>query len=142
MKAFFKMFYAGISIGCLILVFLEMIFFTLGGEFETAITHNFIAQAIGSMIVGAGFCVPALVYSKKNLSMGIKVLIHMGTGFIVYFIVAFSLKWIDIKHGLVAVIIDVIIAVVFAFLIWFCFYLYNKKQAKIINNKIKEKQSI
>ena len=141
MKSFFKMLYAGISTGCLIFVIWGMIFFSLGGDYAASITHNFIAQAIGSMIVGVGFCVPALVYDSKKLPMGLKVLIHMGIGFVIYFIVAFSLKWIDFKYGIAAVTTTIIIAVAVSFLIWLCFYLYYKREAKLLNDKIKEKQN-
>lgn len=142
MKNFLKMLYAGISWGCLIFVIYEIIFFSLGGEFEKFITHNFLAQAVGSMAIGIGFCVPALVYRSKNLPMGLKVLIHMGIGLFVYFTVAFSLKWIDIKYGTIIAVIEIIAAVAFAFAVWLCFFFYNEKQAKLINEKIKEKQGL
>lgn len=108
----------------------------VGDSFLAITANDFIRQAIGSMIVGMGFTVPSLVYSNENLSLGIKTFIHMGLGLFIYFLVALNLHWIPIDFGWEMAAISVLIAVIVAFGIWLMFYLYNKKEAKKLNQKL------
>jgi hypothetical protein len=52
--------------------------------------YRFTKMVIGSIIVGLGFGVPTFIYRKDSLPMPIRVIIHMGTGCIIYTIVAFA----------------------------------------------------
>ena len=132
----------GIGMGC--------VFFTLSGIiFDVILKGNFLLDhwyytkmAIGSMITGIAFYVPALVYQNEKLSKGLQVLIHMGIGVLTYISVGCYVGWIPLQAGAWAIAGTIVSAVVISFLIWFGFYLYYKQEAKHINAKLKEKQNI
>ena len=67
-------------------------------------------MVIGCIIVGLGFGLPTMIYHKDNLPMPFKIIIHMGTGCIIYTIVAYTVGWIggtsSILHGIIAAIIS------------------------------------
>ncbi len=132
----------GIAMGCTIAVIVLLIgiaineeaFFTMtGGEFTT--------QMICGMLVGVGFVLPSMVYENERLAMWLRVLIHMGIGFVVFFITATYAGWIPLESGTGATILFIVMAIATSFLIWTVFYLYNKSIAKKINEQIKHKQS-
>lgn len=132
-----KMILNGIAWGCTICTFIVIIGAAIVGDSFLAITANdFIRQAVGAMIVGIGFTVPSLIYDSEKLSMGMKTFIHMGTGFFIYSITALKLSWIPLEFGSGMIIISVLIAIIVAFGIWFMFYLYNRKEAKKLNQKL------
>lgn len=99
-------------------------------------SERFLAQAIGSIIVGIGFTVPSLIYSRESLGRGMQTLIHMGTGFFIYFLVALNLGWIPVEFGWQMTVLSILIAIIFAFAIWFGFYLYNKREAQKLNQQL------
>ena len=70
--------------------------------------YQFSKMVIGCIIVGLGFGLPAMIYQKDNLPMPFKIIIHMGTGCIIYTIVAYTVGWIggtsSILHGIIAAI--------------------------------------
>ena len=132
----------GIGMGC--------VFFTLSGIiFDVIFKGNFLLDhwyytkmAIGSMITGIAFFVPAFVYQTEELSKGLQVLIHMGIGLLTYISVGCYVGWIPLQAGAWAIVGTIVSAVVISFLIWFGFYLYYKQEARRINAKLKEKQGI
>lgn len=127
----------GIAWGCTICTFILITGSILvGDEFLAMTTDRFVAQAVGSMIVGTGFTVPSLIYDRESLSRGIQALIHMGTGFFIYFLVALNLGWIPVEFGWQMTVLSILIAVAFAFITWYGFYLFNKKEAKKLNQKL------
>lgn len=132
-----KMILNGIAWGCTICTFIVIIgAATVGDSFFSITANDFIRQAIGAMITGIGFTVPSLIYDNENLSMWMKTFIHMGIGFFIYFIVALNLSWIPVDFGPAMTAISVLIAFIIAFGIWFVFYLYNRKEAKKLNQKL------
>ena len=100
------------------------------------INYQFTKMVIGCIIVGLGFGVPTIVYSKDSLPMPIRVLIHMGIGCIVYTITAYSVGWLgdisEIGQGILIVALQFSIA----FIIWFLFLTHYRKEAKKLNDKI------
>lgn len=98
--------------------------------------YQFTKMVIGCIIVGLGFGIPSIVYSKDSLPMPIRVLIHMGTGCIVYTIVAYSVGWLgnisDIGQGILVVALQLSVALI----IWLLFMTYYRKEAKKLNDKI------
>lgn len=137
MKNLFKNIVFGIGWGCTIFVILGIIFSNLGAGDMLLSNDEYTKQAICAMIVGLGFTVPSIVYDNDKLSRGIQVLIHMGIGLMVYFLVAFYAGWIVVKNGVLVTIATIIIMIIISFIIWFGFYLYNKNEAKKINEKLK-----
>lgn len=112
-----------------------------GDDFMTKSTMEFTKQAFGSIITGIGFVVPSIIYKKSHLKKWMQAMIHMVIGFTIYFIIAFRLGWIPVNHGLFVVFISISIAFLSGAVIWFCYYLYYKKEAKIINDKINKMES-
>ncbi|MDD6202109.1 MAG: DUF3021 domain-containing protein [Lachnospiraceae bacterium] len=127
----------GIAWGCTICMFILMTGSLIAGdEFLAMTSERFWAQAIGSIIVGIGFTVPSIIYEQESLSRGMQTLIHMGIGFFIYFLVAFNLGWIPVEFGWQMTVLSILIAITFAFAIWFGFYLYNKKEAQKLNQQL------
>lgn len=95
-------------------------------------------MAIGSMIIGIGFSVPSLVYENANLPYATKVLIHMGSGSVVFIIVSSVVGWIPFGYGWKACVISIASGLGIAFLLWFGFSLYYKNEAKKLNERLKQ----
>lgn len=132
-----KLFISGICWGCTICVFILIIgAATVGDSFLDMGADYFIRQAIASMIVGIGFSVPTLIYDKESLSRKVQTLIHMGIGFLVFFPISCYLSWIPISFGPGAILLSVAIALVTFFIIWYGYYLYYKKEARKMNQKL------
>lgn len=104
--------------------------------------YQFSKMVIGCIIVGLGFGLPTMIYHKDNLPMPFKVIIHMGTGCVIYTIVAYTVGWIggtsSILHGIIAAIFQIALA----FIIWGCFMLHYRNDARKMNEKIKELQTL
>ncbi len=127
-----------ISIGMALTIFSFVgMFFDLinGGNFSME-GYQFTRMVIGSVAVGLGFGVPTVVYNSERLPLPVKILIHMGTGLVIYTVVAYSVGWIGgsatIGQGIVIAGIQLLVA----FVIWFCFMRYYRKEAKKMNEKI------
>ena len=121
-----------LTIFCLVGVFFDV---TYGGNFSLE-GYQFTKMVIGSALVGLGFGVPTVVYNSERLPQPVKVLIHMGTGCVIYTIVAFCVGWfggsVSVVQGLAIAGIQLLVA----FIIWFCFMRYYKKEAQKMNEKI------
>ncbi|SFB35173.1 Protein of unknown function [Acetitomaculum ruminis DSM 5522] len=98
--------------------------------------YRFTKMILGCVLIGLGFGVPTMVYKKDNLPMPIRILIHMGTGCIVYTIVAFFVGWLGNKTTITQGIIIALIQLGVAFIIWFIFMMHYRAEAKKINEKI------
>ena len=100
--------------------------------------YQFSKMVIGCIIVGLGFGLPTMIYHKDNLPMPFKIIIHMGTGCVIYTIVAYTVGWIggtsSILHGIIAAIFQIALA----FIIWGGFMLHYRNDARKMNEKIKE----
>ena len=125
------------------------VFCVTGMVFDIAYDGNFILNhyqfskmVIGCIIVGLGFGLPTMIYHKDNLPMPFKIIIHMGTGCIIYTIVAYTVGWIggtiSILHGIIVAIVQMALA----FIIWGGFILHYRNDAKKMNKKIKELQNL
>ena len=83
--------YVGISTGIAlgIFCFVGMIFdLYYGGNFSLS-GYQFTKMVVGCVVVGWGFGIPAVVYRKENMPMPIRVVIHMGSGCVIYTLVAY-----------------------------------------------------
>ena len=121
-----------LTIFCLVGMFFDI---TNGGNFSME-GFQFTKMVIGSAIVGIGFGVPTVVYNSEKLPMPVKVLIHMGTGCVIYTIVAYAVGWFGGSATPVQGLAIAGIQFVVAFIIWFCFNSYYRKEAKQMNEKI------
>ena len=121
-----------LTIFCLVGIMFDVIY---GGNFSLE-GYQFTKMVIGSAIVGLGFGVPTIVYNSDKLPYPIRVIIHMGIGCVIYTIVAYAVGWFGGSTTLWQGLIIAGIQLVVAFIIWFCFMRYYKKEAKKMNDKI------
>lgn len=130
----------GISWGCTVLVFICLAAYTMDEKaYFTLITEDFARQAIGAMLVGIACGGSAIVYQVKRLSVMTKFAIHFGIGMGGFYPVALRLGWIPFHS-------DRILYTVLQFLfscgifagIWLCFYLFNRNDARKINDRLRE----
>lgn len=127
-----------ISIGMALTIFsLVGMFFDIvnGGNFSME-GYQFTKMVAGSAIVGIGFGVPTVVYNSEKLPTPVKVLIHMGIGCVIYTIVAYAVGWFGGAATPVQGLAIAGIQLAVAFVIWFCFMRYYRKEAKQMNEKI------
>ena len=93
-------------------------------------------MVVGSLLTGIGFGVPTVVYNIESLPTPVKVIIHMGIGCVIYTVTAYAVGWFGgaatITQGLIIAGIQLLVA----FVIWFCFMRYYRKEAKKMNEKI------
>ncbi len=127
-----------ISIGMALAIFsiVGIIFDIMGGGVYTLEGYRYTKMVIASVIVGLGFGVPTMVYRSDKLPMPVKVLVHMGIGCVIYTIVAFSVGWIGGSASVTQGILIACIQIAVAFVIWFCFMRYYRKEADEMNKKI------
>ena len=100
--------------------------------------YQFTKMVLGCLIVGLGFGVPTVIYRKDNLPMPVRVLIHMGIGCVVYTLVAFAVGWIGGTKSAGTGLLIAIIQIGIAFIIWFLFNRYYRREAKRMNDRIQE----
>ena len=108
-----------------------------GGNFSL-VNYRFTKMVIGCVIIGLGFGLPTVVYRKDSIPMPIRVIIHMGIGCVVYTIVAYAVGWIGGSATISQGIIIAAIQLGVAFIIWFLFMRYYRKEAKKMNDRIQE----
>lgn len=136
MKKFLGRTFLGIAWGCTINCLVMLIIsFSESKIYFTA--NEYLKQLICSAVVGIAFALPTFIYENEKLSQGIKCLIHLGIGFITYFINAFIAGWFPVGVDIGIVISSVLIMIALSFVIYFFFWLYYKNEAKKINQKIK-----
>ena len=129
-----------ISIGMAMTIFcLAGIVFDIGykGTF-TLEDYRFTKMVIGCVLIGLGFGVPTVVYRIESIQMPLKVLIHMGTGCVIYTVVAYAVGWMGGMNNIWQGVIIGAIQLAVAFVIWFCFSRYYRAEAKKMNEKIQE----
>lgn len=130
--------FLGIAWGCTVNCIVCLIIAFINGNISFT-ANEFLIQLTASSIAGIGFTLPTIVYKSERLSQGIKILIHLGIGFVIYFPTAFLAGWIPKEAGILTVILFTAIAVAAFFVIYFFFLLYHKSEAKNMNRKIEEK---
>ena len=129
-----------ISIGMAMTIFcLAGIVFDIGSKGNFSLDHyRFTKMVAGCVLTGLGFGVPAIVYRKESLPLPVRVIIHMGTGCVVYTFTAYAVGWIGgaatIRQGIMIALVQLAVA----FVIWFLFLRYYRAEAKKLNDKIQE----
>ncbi|MGL4799788.1 MAG: DUF3021 domain-containing protein [Cellulosilyticaceae bacterium] len=136
-KRLMKQLFIGIGMGSTILTIGLFILQLVGADHMfDAITNNFIRQSMCCIFVSTIFNVLAIIYDTDRFHMGIKVLIHMGGGLLIYFPVAFYAGWIPLGFGIGPIISTIIFILIFSFCIWLGYFLYYYFEAKKINAQI------
>lgn len=62
--------------------------------------YNYTKMVIGAVIVGLGFSVPGIVYETTDFSYAVKILIHMGTGCVIFLITGYAVGWFSLAGGI------------------------------------------
>lgn len=128
----------GIGLSMAIFCITGVIFdITYKGNFSMT-DYQFTKMVVGCILTGIGFGVPTIVYRKDNLPMPVCVLIHMGIGCVVYTIVAYAVGWISGARTVWQGILAVAWRLLIAFIIWFLFMRYYRREAKKMNDRIQE----
>lgn len=135
---FIKYLLWGFSWGCTAFVLTSIIGYAFAQDaFLNMLTEHFLANVIGSIIVGIGCATPSIVYQLERFTFFQQTAIHFIIGLTTFFIVAISLNWIPTNSIGVLVSIVLINTAIFTF-IWFLFYLYNKKEVEKMKQKLLE----
>ena len=123
-----------LSIFCLIGMINDIV---AGGNFSLD-QYRFTKMVIGSMIVGLGFGLPTYIYRIDRLPMPVRVIIHMGTGCIIYTIVGYAVGWMGGSGNIVKAVVGAAVHFSVAFVIWYLFMRLNREEAMEMNKKIQE----
>lgn len=139
MKKYLKNTLMGISWGLTVNMVFLVIAVAVNADFLKSISQfDFIKYAVCAVVVGVGFYLPSIIYDKPNITLPVKATVHLGIGFVVYLITAIFAGWINTGYGILATVISIAISILFTLLIYMCFYLYHRKEAEVMNTKIKE----
>lgn len=142
MKKLFLKIKFGVALGCFAFVAMLFIGSAFAGGPEVFIgrkTGEELLRTAGFFIlIATGYSIPSLIYEKEALALGLKALVHMVAGTIIFLIVSFLAGWI--KNGFGAVALYILIAITAAAFFWAVFMIVFKLQADKINKKLREKQ--
>jgi len=101
---------------------------------------NFTIYALGFVVISSGFSISSIVYDIDRLALWLKVSINVLVGFGIFLLVGSNIGLISFESPTNIVIYLVIAAIIF---IAVCFgdYLFNGREAKKINAKLKEQDT-
>jgi hypothetical protein len=139
-KLVIKYILSGVSLGCTFFVVMCLSYFVGGGEKCLApIVKDFARQSIGAMIVGVACGSTAIIYQFNRPSGFMKTIIHFCVGMGVFYPVALSLGWIPFYPGrIIYTVVQFLFSCGIFIGIWFCFFLFNRNEAKRINKRLRE----
>ncbi|MCI9448025.1 MAG: DUF3021 domain-containing protein [Lachnospiraceae bacterium] len=139
-KTVMKYILSGISLGCTFFVVMCLSFFLGGGEaMLEAICRDFARQSVGAMLVGIACGGTAVIYQFRRPSVMVKVIIHFCVGMGVFYPVALYLGWIPFcPDRVIMTVLQFLFSCIIFTIIWFCFYLFNRNEAKRINQRLRE----
>ena len=129
-----------ISWGCTVLVFSCLTAYAINKEaYLSLIMEDFARHAIGAMIVGVACGGSAIVYQAERLSTMTKFIIHFGIGMGGFYPVALYLGWIPFySDRMLYTVLQFLFSCGIFVGIWLCFYLFNRSDARKINNRLRE----
>ncbi|MBC8570177.1 DUF3021 domain-containing protein [Zongyangia hominis] len=129
MKRMVQKLLIGIGTGSVIFNLTMAIFvLTAKGPVLDAVFERYLPNFGAALLIGIVFSVMSVVYKKESWGMPLKVLVHMGSGLLVYFLLAAALGWIS--PAPIACLISIGAALISSGLIWLGFYLYNRAQCR------------
>ena len=127
----------GVAYGCTINTLVTIIIILANGQMYDA--PMFLRSSIAGILVGIAFCAPTVVYDKESMPLPLKMLIHLGIGFVVYFPAAIYAGWMPLDMGTGVIISFIALALVGSLAVWAGFYFYYKAQARKMTARIREK---
>ncbi len=130
----------GISWGCTVLVFACLITYAMDAPaYFTLITNDFARHALGAMIVGVACGGTAVVYQFERLSTMTKFIIHFVIGMGGFYPVALYLGWIPFDPDrILYTVLQFFVSCGIFVGIWLCFCLFNRSDARKINDRLRE----
>ncbi len=130
----------GISLGCTFFVVMCLSYSLFGGEdLLTMIFKDFTRQSIGAMLIGIACGGTSVVYQFERPSAFLKVIIHFCVGMCVFYPAAIYLGWIPFfPDRKILTVLQFLFSCGIFMIIWFCFYLFNRNEAKRINKRLRE----
>lgn len=139
-KLIIKYIFYGISWGCTFFVIMCLAFFLSGGETLLAPIYNdFFRQSIGAIIVGIACGTTAVIYQFARPSGWVKIIIHFCVGMGIFYPIAIHLGWIPYyPEQRIITLLQFLFSCGIFMIIWFCFYQFNRKEAKRINQRLRE----
>lgn len=137
MKKVLSAAWGGIKIACTVFVISSFFVALSAGEGTFASNSGMLRYCLSAFAIGLGFGIPSLIY-ETELSMPVKVLIHMGIGCAVMVAAAILNGWTRFggEHGLLIGLAVIAGQIAIAFIIWFIQLRRSKKLAERINKKL------
>lgn len=130
---------SGISLGCTFFVLMCLFYSIFEEEMLMEISRDFTKQAIGAIIVGIACGGTAVIYQFERPSNLLKTVLHFCIGMGVFYPIALYLGWIPYHSNQIFLTALQFLFSCFIFMtIWSCFYFFNRNEAKIINQRLKE----
>lgn len=127
----------GAFVGCFVVMLVMVLGSSIAGPENVSFSGVEIINAFfGSIVVGWAFSLSGLIYEKEEIAFPLQVIFQMVIGMGVLFAMAVYLKWMPINLGIGPIITWIVIAIIFAVVFWFGFYLYYTLQARDINKKL------
>lgn len=141
LRALLKAALLGIVMGCTIFVLIGIFWEIIAKRpFPFEGDYGFIKQSLGAVGVSLGFTLSALIYRAKKIAFPLQIVIHMATGFVIFGVIAYFVKWIPFEEGAGAVAVFAAIAIVSSAVIWLGFYFHAKRAAARMNKIIEQRQ--
>lgn len=130
----------GISLGCTFFVIACLCYSVAGGEDALApVFKDFARHAAGAMIVGIAGGGTSVIYQFNRPSELAKRIIHFCVGVGVFYPVAVYTGWIPFyPDRMIFTVLEFLSCCVIFLVIWLCFYLFNRSEAKKINERLRE----
>ncbi len=130
----------GICFGCTFFVIMCLFCFIGGGQdLLTLIFNDFARQSIGAMIIGVACGGTAIIYQFNRPSIFVKIIIHFCVGMGIFYPIAIYLSWIPFyPDRILFTVLQFLFSCGIFMIIWFCFYLFNRNEAKKINKRLRE----
>ena len=140
MKKVLSAAWGGIKIASTVFVISSFFVALSAKEGTFASSSGMLRYCISTFAIGLGFGIPALIY-ETELSMPVKVLIHMGIGCAVMIAAAIVNGWVRVENGGIWVSLAIIAGqIAIAFIIWFIQYRKAKKLASEMNSRLKSEK--
>ena len=136
MKKVLSAAWGGIKIACTVFIISSFFVALFAEEGVFASTSGMLRYCLSTFAIGLGFGIPSLIY-ETELSMPVKVLVHMGIGCAVMIAAAIINGWARVENGGILVSIAIIAGqIAIAFIIWFVQLQKSKKLAREMNKKL------
>jgi len=139
-KSVIKHLIYGIAGGCVFFVAWIIVMDLAGADRLQESFENVTIYALGFIVMASGFSMSAIVYDIDRLAMWLKIVVNVFVGFGIFFLVGHTTGLISLE-SLTNIVIYVVTAVILFIAVCFGDYLFNRREAKAINKKLKEDDS-